>query len=523
MRSIRRFTDVLTRRRLLRGAAALPLLAAPAIVRAKDGPAIASGLQFGDVSGDRAVLWAMADRPARLMIEWDTRESFAEARRLAGPWLLPESGFTGQIDVGGLPQGQTVAVRAWLEDADGAAGPVAQGRFRAAPEPHNRREIRIAWSGDQVGQGYGIDVERGGMAIFSAIADWDPDVFIHSGDQIYADSPLAAERRLPDGTLWRNLLTPAKSKVAESLDEFRGNYIYNFLDDHVRRFQAQVPKLVQWDDHDVRNNWYPGRILDEARYTEKRLDVLAARARRAFFEMNPVRRDAVPPGRIYRTIPYGDAAEIFLLDGRSYRGSNPGGIVRERGPDTAYFGGEQLAWLKAALKRSRATWKIIACDQPIGLLNPDGVQAVDGISNGIAELGGREFEIAELLSFMKQERIHNTVWVTAEVHHAAAYRYEPGAAVFTDFDPFWEFVAGPLHAGCLVRGWLDPTFGPDERFLRAPAYETGSQPPTGAFQSFGSMTIDPLTHLLTARLHGVQGEQLYAVDLEPRRLTAAGP
>ena len=36
---------------------------------------------------------------------------------------------------------------------------------------------------------------------------------------------------LDDGTLWRNLVTPAKSKVAETLDEFRGNYLYNLLDD----------------------------------------------------------------------------------------------------------------------------------------------------------------------------------------------------------------------------------------------------------------------------------------------------
>ena len=306
-----------------------------------------------------------------------------------------------------------------------------------------------------------------------------------------------------------------------SLDEYRGNYVYNFLDPHFRDFHARVPKLAQWDDHDVRNNWYPGRLLDEARYTEKRLDVLAARARRAFFEMNPVRGARE---RIYRAIPYGDMVEVFLLDGRSHRGTNPGALARERGADTAYFGDAQIAWLKDALRRSRATWKIIACDQPIGLMNPDGANAVDGIANGIPELGGREFEVAELLSFMKAERIYNTVWVTAEVHHAAAYRYDPvGATGFNDFDPFWEFVAGPLHASCLVRGLLDPTFGPDERFLHAPAYEAGGQPPNGAFQSFGAVAIDADTRVMTVRLHGAGGEELYSVELEPRRLTAGRP
>ena len=66
------------------------------------------------------------------------------------------------------------------------------------------------------------------------------------------------EIRLPDGTMWKNLVTPEKSKVAETLDEFRGNYTYNLLDEHVRRFNAEIPQFVLWDDHEVKNNWYPG-------------------------------------------------------------------------------------------------------------------------------------------------------------------------------------------------------------------------------------------------------------------------
>ena len=42
--------------------------------------------------------------------------------------------------------------------------------------------------------------------------------------------------------------------------------------------------IAQWDDHETHNNWYPGQILDDARYTERRVDVLAARARQAWQE-----------------------------------------------------------------------------------------------------------------------------------------------------------------------------------------------------------------------------------------------
>jgi phosphodiesterase/alkaline phosphatase D-like protein len=37
---------------------------------------------------------------------------------------------------------------------------------------------------------------------------------------------------LPGGRTWRNVITPAKSKVAETLDDFRGAFAYNLLDDN---------------------------------------------------------------------------------------------------------------------------------------------------------------------------------------------------------------------------------------------------------------------------------------------------
>lgn len=111
-----------------------------------------------------------------------------------------------------------------------------------------------------------------------------------------------------------------------------GNFRYNLLDHNVRRFNAQVPSVVQWDDHEVRNNWYPGQILDDARYTEKNVDILAARSARAFHEYFPV---SAPQGsygtssrrsRMYRTVHHGPLLDVFVLDMRSHRNRNsPGG------------------------------------------------------------------------------------------------------------------------------------------------------------------------------------------------------
>ena len=48
---------------------------------------------------------------------------------------------------------------------------------------------------------------------------------------IYADGPLKADVDLPGGGTWKNLVTEAKSKVAETLEEYRGNYRYNLMDE----------------------------------------------------------------------------------------------------------------------------------------------------------------------------------------------------------------------------------------------------------------------------------------------------
>jgi len=100
-------------------------------------------------------------------------------------------------------------------------------------------------------------------------ADLRPDasaasgLFIHNGDSIYADNPIAAEVKLEDGTIWKNVTTPENAKVAETLAEFRGNYVYNLMDEHLRAFNADVMQLFQWDDHEVTNNWFPGGVIDD--------------------------------------------------------------------------------------------------------------------------------------------------------------------------------------------------------------------------------------------------------------------
>jgi alkaline phosphatase D len=99
------------------------------------------------------------------------------------------------------------------------------------------------------------------------------------------------------------------------------------------------------------------------------------------------------------------------------------------------------------------------------------------------------------------------------VHYAAAHHYDPARATYTDFDPFWEFVAGPLHAGTFGPGTLDPTFGPQAVFTAVPPKP--NRPPSDGLQFFGLVTIDAATRAATVTLHDREGKTIYSTVLPP--------
>ncbi len=253
--------------------------------------------------------------------------------------------------------------------------------------------------------------------------------------------------------------------------------------------------------------------------------MLAARGRRAWQEYQPVpvtrlvdrAGDGFASSRIYRRVPRGAHLDVFVLDMRSYRGPN--------GPDP-----DAARPASSAPSRSAGWSTRSPAHEPPGRSSPPTSRSSipsnweddrDGPSNGDdGAPTGREPEIARVLSAFKRNGVTNVVWITADVHYTAAHHYDPSRARFHDFDPFWEFVSGPMAAETFPdkSDLLDRTFGPEVVFSKG--NDSGvRQSPRDGNQFFGHVAI-AADGLLTVTLYDGGGVALWTRDLDPEPVTA---
>src|SRR6185503_11582345 len=184
---------------------------------------------------------------------------------------------------------------------------------------------------------------------------------------------------------------------------------------------------------------------------------------------------------------WGRHVELFVLDTRSFRDAN-NAVDDPQHPKTM-LGRTQLEWLKNGLKRSNATWKVIVSSVPMSI--PTGFPATNG-RDGWANFDqktGFENELLEILGFMRDQGIDNSVWITTDVHFAEDFRYVPFPQ-----DPDFvvhELVTGPMNAGIFPTANVDPTLNPQVLFGPAPAAFPTTYSQARASFNFGTLDIAP--------------------------------
>ena len=202
------------------------------------------------------------------------------------------------------------------------------------------------------------------FSIMDRIRAKKPNFFVHLGDTVYAD----------------------RGGAATVLPEFWAKYRGNRRDRASQRLFSETGVYVIWDDHEVVNDYEGDHPLAPAGW-------------QAFFDYWPIRRNAEEKGRLYRSFRWGKTLELFLLDTRQYRD-------RDRG---TMLGQQQKRWLYEGLTASDALFKVVASSVPL-------------YGGGRDRWDGYPQERAELLDWIKKNKIKNVAFISADLHYAAVAR-----------------------------------------------------------------------------------------------------
>lgn len=419
---------LLTRRELIRsaavGSAALwagPLLA-PAVARSPrklDPAPFHFGVASGDPLQDRVLLWTRAaprSGKGSVKVRWilardpDLRRRVArgitEARR--------EDDYTVKVDVTGLEPGRRYY---YAFEALGERSRV--GRTSTLPEDPRRIVFAIA-SCQSFPDGY--------YPAWRHIARRRLDAVLHLGDYIYEY-----------GSTVEGFAQPVRAHRPGheilTLADYRMRHANYRSDPNLRAAHAAHPFICIWDDHEVTNDrWKDGaenHQPEEGDYQKRQ-----RAAYRAYFEWMPIRRfDPQEPDRIYRSFSFGELADLFMLDTRTYRDEVVGTFMAPNvnpvytDPDRTILGNAQEAWLHRSLVDSRARWRIIGNQVMIahfkyGLM-PDHLgeplQQLTGVSKDGAPVNhdqwdGYQYDRKQLFDLIVSKGIDNTLFLTGDIH-----------------------------------------------------------------------------------------------------------
>ncbi len=458
---------------------------AGAAVRSHDSPVLTHGVVVGDVTADTAVFWARGDREGTLKVQLSGGKHHGAARLD----FRAADDYTGQVVVDGLRPGTTYRYRVGSE----------HGSFRTPPAPGDSAPVRLAFGGDVAGQNVCRDTSEG-FPIMETIRAQRPDVFVGLGDMIYADNGCSSPGR------FGNAQVPGPGPAAD-LATYWAHWRYNRGDQGSQRLLESTSYVGVWDDHEIVDDSGP---LNDTRSTPPYTPGvhLLPIGLEAFLDYTPIAVAPNTPKRLYRSLRWGKHLELFLLDNRQYRDANAASDSPDR-PKTM-LGREQLTWLKESLAASDATWKVIVSSVPMSI--PTGFP-LTAPRDGWANFGGTtgfEQELLDILRFMEQHGIRNSLWLTTDVHFAEVFRYTPfpGFAVH-------ELVTGPLNAGIFPNADVDQTLNPQVLFGPRPAVSPTTWSGAKDAFNFGTVGVDR-SGRLTARIVNTAGATLYSLTLMPR-------
>ncbi|MDH6519704.1 alkaline phosphatase D [Streptomyces sp. SAI-135] len=420
------------RRTVVKAAAATAVLAAPlAAARpagAVEAPAFLHGVASGDPLPDGILLWTRVTPTAEAVpgsglgpdteVGWVVAEdkAFTNVVAKGSVTATAASDHTVKADVRGLRP----ATDYWFRfSAGGTDSPAA--RTRTAPATD------AAVANLRFGVVSCANWEAGWFSAYRHLAArGDLDAWLHLGDYIYEYGTGQY------GTRDTVVRQHAPTHEILTLADYRTRHGRYKTDPDLQALHAVAPVVAIWDDHEFANDAWSGGAENHTEGTEGAWAARQAAAKQAYFEWMPVR--TATAGTTYRRLRFGKLADLSLLDLRSFRSQQVGvgnGSVDD--PDRTLTGRAQLDWLKAGLKSSDTTWRLVGNSVmispfAIGSLSADLLKPLaellglpkEGLALNTDQWDGYTDDRRELLAHLRSNAIRNTVFLTGDIHMAWA-------------------------------------------------------------------------------------------------------
>lgn len=389
---------LLTHRALRR--LALPWLLLALHATSASAATLAGGPMAGPATAERVGVWLMTDDPAQVQLEYWPHTQPDAVQRSVPVATRPEPGHTARVELAGLQADTRYAYRVLV---DGTPVELDEApAFTTAPaDPAAPRELLIATAScnyvpdppyELTPNAFGA-----GFEIFDTVAAQRPDVMLWLGDNIYyRDSDFE----------------PADEAAARMHQRWAATRSFAPLQRLLRTGQH----VAIWDDHDYGPN------------NANRDFALKATALAHFqdYWANPGYGLPDAAGTFTR-VALGDV-ELFLLDDRYHRDDDA-----SEDPARTMLGAAQLAWLRDALRDSRATFKLVANGSRMLSDRPSPEQrGGEGWHNFPAERQA-------FIDWLAAERIDGVFFVSGDIHYThLTERERPGTY------PLTELTCSPL-------------------------------------------------------------------------------
>lgn len=331
------------------------------------------GIASGSPTHNSVVLWtrlalqkddALRLRAAPVAVRWELAhdEGFTRIVQSGQAQAVAGLAHSVHVEVGGLEADRWYFYRFAVSDAMSATG-----RTRTFPAPNAVvARLRLGYASCQFW-------EHGYYSAYRHMRNENLDLVMFLGDYIYESPSADPAVRLSNGG-W-----------ALTLDDYRRRYALYKSDADLQSMHAACPWLVTWDDHDVQND-YAGRWPGNAGPSVANFAARRAAAYQAFYEHMPVRASVLTHAvaglaggaemRIYRRVPYGRLASLYMLDARQYRDAQPctpGGKAGSsrldpatcaswKDPARSMLGARQEKWLNAewgSVAAKATGWNIV--------------------------------------------------------------------------------------------------------------------------------------------------------------------